>query len=234
MLRAVWEAAMQKTLLKGVVKEEIRKRRKGISLSLIAIRKRITLAVAREITQQSPLSERYWNTFVDATEAESDLWAFLQLKDGSEVVLNAQQIQQLLSLYERWRRMCEFLIDEYDRLSRLPKGERWTKSTVLGIAQLRRFRRGSDFLRLRGARKDHLKSGTLLGPEGNHRLGALCYAWPGPVSKVPQGDAQCTMLREAASSFCKHLRTTRDKGQRLARGIQGLGGVSRCRPPSFF
>lgn len=127
---------MQKTLLRRIVKEEIRKRRKGISLSLIAIRKRITLAVAREITQQSPLSERYWNTFVDATEAESDLWAFLQLKDGSEVVLNAQQIQQLLSLYERWRRMCEFLIDEYDRLSPRFKERRWTKSTVLGIARL--------------------------------------------------------------------------------------------------
>jgi hypothetical protein len=125
---------MQKALLKRIVKEGIRKQRKNIPLSQIAIRKRITLAVAREITQESPLAERYWNIFVEATEAEADLWMFLNLENVRRVVLDANQIRQLASLYERWQGMCEFMIDEYDVLPPRFKEQRWSKDVLIKIA----------------------------------------------------------------------------------------------------
>jgi hypothetical protein len=139
---------MQKVLLKKIIKEEIKRHRKDISSSLTAIRKRITLAVAREITRQSTVSECYWNIFVAATEAESGLWMFLALasvgQDVTDVapekplllhcVVNTRQIEQLLLLYERWERMCEFLMDEYDRFPPEFKKKNWTMETLSEIA----------------------------------------------------------------------------------------------------
>jgi hypothetical protein len=124
---------VQKTLFRKIVKEETRKQRKNKAASLAVIRKRITLAVAQEILQQVRPPERYWNIFVDATETEYDLWTFLQVKDMSKLFVTTEQLERLLLLYERWQRMCEFLIDEYDRLPTRFTGK-WTPDQLLEIA----------------------------------------------------------------------------------------------------
>jgi len=124
---------MQKALFKRIVREEIKKQRRNVIASLAVIRKKITLAVAREIMQQSRPPERYWNVFVDATEAEEALWPFLKLEGVRQLVVDMKYIEQLLSLYGRWQRMCEFLIDEYDRLPPRLKGK-WTIDDLVEIA----------------------------------------------------------------------------------------------------
>lgn len=123
---------MQKTLFRRIVKQEIRKNRKGKITSLAVIRKRITLAIAGEALQPQ-LTERYWNIFVEATEAEHDLWAFLQLDGVNQLFVDTKHLEQLLLLYERWQHMCEFLIDEYDRLPERFTGK-WTIDQLLEIA----------------------------------------------------------------------------------------------------
>lgn len=124
---------MRKELLRRIVKEEIRQRRKKIVASLIVIRKRLILAAAKEIVRQSPPPKRYWNMFVSATEAEYDLWPFLQLEGVSQLRLGMEGIELLSLLYERWQRICEFLIDEYECAPSQFK-QKWSKDSVVEIA----------------------------------------------------------------------------------------------------
>lgn len=124
---------MQKELLRRIIKKEIKQQRKKVVAPLIIIRKKLILAAAKEIVRQSPLPERYWNIFVDATEAECNLWPFLQLEGVNQLGLNIEGTEQLLSLYERWQRICEFLIDEYECAPSRFKRE-WTKDNIIEVA----------------------------------------------------------------------------------------------------
>lgn len=130
---------MQETLqalLEKIIEEEVSGQEKDNGAPIAIVRKRIALAIAREVIGPEQPEDRYWNIFAGATEAEYELWAFLvlaQLEGVRELRLTMDQIEQLERLYEQWQRMCEFLMDEYGRLPERFK-DKWAFDNLLEIA----------------------------------------------------------------------------------------------------
>ena len=61
------------------------------------------------------------------------MWIFLPLDGARELFVDTKHLEQLLLLYERWQHMCEFLIDEYDRLPHRFT-EKWSIDNLLEVA----------------------------------------------------------------------------------------------------